>query len=433
MLELVPEQLEGARFLADRRVALLGDKVGFGKSAQFVRACDAIDAETITIICPPALRTNERDEFDKFCLWGPGARPVTIIKTGADDVPATGIVIATYNLIARSKPMAAKLAKRKADVLILDESHRVKDPTSEAAKALFYAKGIASRASRVWFVSGTPVENHAGEFFVFAKCCGAWKGTHREFMERYTVETVDDFGKRTVVANQNEGELLASLAPYVLARDKVDPNRPPLTVDEFALEGRVPKFPGVTDAELDAIRAAAEAGDWSALDGDVSSRVQRLVGAAKAEAAADLIITELDGGVRKAIAFCYHTETIDLIRFNLLGRGVAVFDGRTPDDEREAIKADIQNPNGTIRVLIAHRQAVGEGLTLTGADRVYMVEPAWNPKRNEQCIARAWRRGQTRPVRASFLYLPGSIDEAVLRVLARKERENAKVSLSRSV
>ena len=43
-------------------------------------------------------------------------------------------------------------------------------------------------------------------------------------------------------------------------------------------------------------------------------------------------------------------------------------------------------------------QVGGLGLTLTAADRVIIVDPAWNPSVDNQSVDRAYRIGQTKDV-----------------------------------
>jgi len=38
------------------------------------------------------------------------------------------------------------------------------------------------------------------------------------------------------------------------------------------------------------------------------------------------------------------------------------------------------------------------GIDLTGADRVVLFDPDWNPQTDAQARERAWRLGQTKPV-----------------------------------
>ena len=51
-------------------------------------------------------------------------------------------------------------------------------------------------------------------------------------------------------------------------------------------------------------------------------------------------------------------------------------------------------------------QVGGLGLTLTAADRVIIVDPAWNPSVDNQSVDRAYRIGQTRDVVVTSLSAP---------------------------
>ncbi|MGI9159831.1 MAG: helicase-related protein [Saprospiraceae bacterium] len=475
--DITDEQLEGAEFLAARPVAMLADRAGYGKTAQFIRACDLLCAQKITIICPPILRVNEQAEFEKWALWG---LPIFIVRTGKDILPpGPGVIIASYKLAAESPLITRQLVKRGCDVLVLDEAHAVKDPKATRTKAIFRAGGIRSTAKRVWFITGTPTPNHAGEYSVFARISGAWTGTHPEFIERYceVAEPPGDYEPGTyfglaraagtwrgtypeflaryykvgppgtrpepisrsqlkflirmkITGSKNVDELKAMLAPFVLARYKVDPGRAPLTVDELSVDGKLPDFADVDPLALEAIRDAIEAQDWHKLNGPAVATVRRYIGLAKAPGAAELIATELAGGAGQIIVFCEHTAVIDTIAAKL-GNAAAIIDGRTPQKRREEILRTFQF-EGSPRVLICQRMALKEGVTLTAATRVLLVEPPWTPDDCEQMIARAWRRGQSSHVYASYLYLQGSFDQRIAATLARKSLDIAQISLAQN-
>lgn len=51
-----------------------------------------------------------------------------------------------------------------------------------------------------------------------------------------------------------------------------------------------------------------------------------------------------------------------------------------------------------IPVFLLTSQVGGLGLTLTGADRVIIVDPAWNPSVDAQSVDRAYRIGQEKDV-----------------------------------
>lgn len=53
-------------------------------------------------------------------------------------------------------------------------------------------------------------------------------------------------------------------------------------------------------------------------------------------------------------------------------------------------------------------QVGGTGLTATGADRVILVDPAWNPSADAQAIDRVHRIGQTKEAVARRFFLRAS-------------------------
>jgi predicted membrane protein len=55
----------------------------------------------------------------------------------------------------------------------------------------------------------------------------------------------------------------------------------------------------------------------------------------------------------------------------------------------------------------------GLGVNLTGADRVVIFDPDWNPSTDTQARERAWRIGQTKPVTVYRLLTTGTIEEKI--------------------
>jgi len=55
----------------------------------------------------------------------------------------------------------------------------------------------------------------------------------------------------------------------------------------------------------------------------------------------------------------------------------------------------------------------GLGINLTGADRVIIFDPDWNPSTDVQARERAWRLGQKREVTIYRLMTSGTIEEKI--------------------
>jgi len=60
------------------------------------------------------------------------------------------------------------------------------------------------------------------------------------------------------------------------------------------------------------------------------------------------------------------------------------------------------------------------GLNLTAADYVFLLDPWWNPAKEDQAVARAHRIGQTRPVTAIRFIARDTIEEKILQLQDRK-------------
>jgi len=58
------------------------------------------------------------------------------------------------------------------------------------------------------------------------------------------------------------------------------------------------------------------------------------------------------------------------------------------------------------------------GVNLTGADRVVIFDPDWNPSTDIQARERAWRLGQTRPVTIYRLITSGMTTRTIIFLIA---------------
>ena len=97
-------------------------------------------------------------------------------------------------------------------------------------------------------------------------------------------------------------------------------------------------------------------------------------------------------------------------------------DGSTEVTQRQSIVNSFNSRFTSKRIFSLSARAGGVGLNITGASRVVMIEPAWNPAIDAQSIARSWRFGQTRSVFVYRLFLSGSIEEVILqRQLIKKD------------
>ena len=152
-------QLSGASFLYARRTAVLADEMGLGKTMQAVTAARLLlhagEIRRLLLLSPKPLMANWMREF---AAWAPEL-PVSVIEGDParrrwlwrrDDCVVT---LANYELLQRDEETLAG-SDVSFDLVILDESQRIKNPRSGTSQA---ARRIHRRRS--WALTGTPVEN----------------------------------------------------------------------------------------------------------------------------------------------------------------------------------------------------------------------------------------------------------------------------------
>lgn len=83
------------------------------------------------------------------------------------------------------------------------------------------------------------------------------------------------------------------------------------------------------------------------------------------------------------------------------------------------------NSNPAIRILLMDIRQASHGLHIAAANRVYIVNPVWQPSVEAQAIKRAHRIGQTKPVYVETLVLRGTLEDRMLK--RRKEMTNVEL------
>ncbi|KAG5176938.1 P-loop containing nucleoside triphosphate hydrolase protein [Tribonema minus] len=87
-------------------------------------------------------------------------------------------------------------------------------------------------------------------------------------------------------------------------------------------------------------------------------------------------------------------------------------DGNTPVGARQGL-IDRFNTDPEVFIMLLTTRTGGVGTNLTGADRVLLFDPDWNPSTDAQARERAWRVGQTKPVTVYRLITAGTIEEKI--------------------
>ncbi|KAK2958506.1 putative DNA repair protein rhp26 [Blattamonas nauphoetae] len=118
----------------------------------------------------------------------------------------------------------------------------------------------------------------------------------------------------------------------------------------------------------------------------------------------------------KVLIFCQTRQMLDLIETMVdeFRPSLESFrmDGTTPLKRRQ-ILIDNFNSDPTISIFLLTTNVGGVGVNMTGANKVVLFDPAWNPSVDNQAQERAWRLGQEREVTIYRLLSSGTIEESV--------------------
>ena len=369
------------------------------------------------------------------------------------DMPRPGwaVQVAVVNYESAWRIQDALLAW-KPDLVICDESQRIKDPASKQSRAL-HVLGDASPYHLI--LTGTPVTNSPLDFysqyrFLDRRILGeSWYG----FKARYAIEGQEinhTTGRRynRVIGYRDLPDLLRkvhSIAYRVTKRQALDlpaqvdqtlycDLEPPaarayrdLAQDSIAeLEG----LPTVTAQHVITrlLRLSQLCGGYVRTDVDgyeddpMAGQLVR-VSKAKQRLIEETLDDVLAAGGKKVVVFARFRAEIDAIcdyvRKQYGDGALRMIHGDVkPQDRGPAVEAFQRDP--AVRIFVAQIATAGLGITLTAADTAIYYSLDYSYANYEQSRARIHRIGQRNTCTYIHLLARGTVDEEVLAALQHK-------------
>ncbi|KAI8388380.1 SNF2 family N-terminal domain-containing protein [Radiomyces spectabilis] len=343
-----------------------------------------------------------------------------------------GILITTYSGVQTYREI---LLKHRWGYVVLDEGHKIRNPDSETTLACKQFK----TPHRI-ILSGTPIQNNLKELWsLFDFIFPGRLGTLPVFQTQFSVPiNIGGYANATNVQVQTAYKCACMLRdlinPYLLRRMKVD------VASDLPKKNEQVLFCKLTKPQRQAYLRFIHSKDMDAI---LERRRQVLYGIdivrkiCNHPDIADLSIPRTDpeyGDPEKSgkmvvvrallnmwkqqkhrvLLFCQTRQMLDIIemmvrslRYNYLR-----MDGTTPVHHRMALVHEY-NMQPNIYVFLLTTKVGGLGLNLTGADRVILFDPDWNPSTDMQARERAWRLGQKKDVTIYRLMTSGTIEEKI--------------------
>lgn len=445
MLTPLPTQLSGAKFLAERKTALLADAPRVGKTGAAIMGADYIFARTILVVTTASGRSVWRRGFD---TWSVFPRNIQVLTPKDTLRPDAEVVIISWGG-ASDPSIRARLLMRKWDLIISDEDHAAKNFEAKRTQAFYgemiegggrimVSTSLAGKGARVWCLTGTPLPNSPLDTYprlrvlavdrLLANPAKGWPEVVKfeQFRDRYCKWHPMKVGKGAwaqwrdvVTGGKNEEELRERMGDFMLLRTQADIGlRPPIYETFPLIVSEKLRRETEADLRLADLLQAAEADDTAALEMDMGPK-RRLTGEIKAKAVVEAVKDEFAGGLDKIVLAYWHKDVGKILLDGLLSYGVVQIDGSTPPDKRLAAEVAFRDPKGA-RVILAQIEAAGEAIDLSAACELLFVETTFVPKQMRQMSDRIANITQARNTRVRVATLEGSIDDALQAVLLKK-------------
>lgn len=322
------------------------------------------------------------------------------------------------------------------DLIIADESQRIKTHDANQSKAMHE---LGDLAKYKLILSGTPVQNNCLDLFSQYRFLDKriFGTNFYAFRNKYCI--MGGYQKYQVVGFKNKDDLIRreSSAAYRVTKEEC------LDLPEQIFETRKLQF---SDKEMKLYKQIKEQ-SFAELEngGQITAatvltkmlRLQQLTGgflikdeADKPTQVSDVKINALEDIIddyvietgKKLVVFARFRAELDLIEKLLKKKKLqyGMIYGDIKLDDRGDIVKDFQT-NPDTKVILLQIDTAGLGITLTAADTCVYYSVNWNYAAYSQSLARIHRIGQVNRCTYIHLIVDKTIDEQVLKALAKKE------------
>ncbi|XP_060728467.1 DNA excision repair protein ERCC-6 isoform X1 [Tachysurus vachellii] len=445
---------------------ILGDEMGLGKTIQVIAFLAGLSYSKLktrgsnyryaglgptVIVCPATVMHQWVKEFH---TWWPPFRVAVLHETGSfnnkkeelipEIVASHGILITSYSYV---RIMQDYIQKYDWHYIILDEGHKIRNPNAGVT--------VASKQFRTphrFILSGSPMQNNLKELWsLFDFVFPGKLGTLPVFMEQFSVPiTMGGYSNASPVQVQTAYKcacvLRDTINPYLLRRMKADVKANLSLPDK----NEQVLFCRLTEEQRQVYQDFLDSkevyqilnGDMQIFSGlivlrkicnhpDLFTGGPRMLRAIPADQLTEeehfgywkrsgkLIVVEsllrlwFKQGHR-VLLFTQSRQMLEILEVFVRENGYTYLkmDGTTAIASRQPLIAQY-NESKDIFIFLLTTKVGGLGINLTGANRVIIYDPDWNPSTDTQARERAWRIGQKQQVTVYRLLTAGTIEEKI--------------------
>ncbi len=426
-------------------------------------------ADGLLVVAPSGVHQNwvyeeipthlpENVPYDCLAYYTPKAKTKWQQEAVAKVIASPGLAILTMSYDAIKTPAGRAVAeefltKRKA-MMVLDESHRIKTPSSQQTQACVAIKGnsgLGCMAKYRWILTGTPVTNSPLDVYSQVRFLDPdfWVrhklSPFTVFKRTFCVQILRSIpGRRPfydIVGYQNLDylhELLSTISTRITKEECLD--LPPKLYQKryFELPPATQRlYKDLRDNFMVELEGGAEITAPLAIVrltrlqqitcGFVTVDGERQVTPLEKNPRIDALMEVLsDSNIDSAIIWAHFTRDIDNIVAALGGDKCAVIDGRVPDSERKDLVKKFQS--GEVPFFVGNPAAISEGITLHRTATVIYYSNGYKLSERLQSEDRAHRIGQKRNVTIIDLVAEGTVDTRIVKALREKQNIASQVT-----
>lgn len=431
-------EMQCIRVTADDHTYLTDQYIVTHNTGQAIATITGANAFPCLVICPSSLKINWQREWTMWAgkkamilndrnrdTWHLFANP----KNNLFGVSAmVDVFITNYeslkkyfvaSIINNGGPLRLDQIRFKENIniiksVIIDESHRVKDASTQQSK---FVKGVASGKEYILALTGTPVVNKPRDLVSQLAIIDQLKvfGGYKHFVDRYCQEGGTNLKELNFLLRKNcfyrreKTEVLKDLPAKMRQIAYCDITTRKEYRDALAdLEKYLKLYRQATDEQV-----------ARSMKGEVMVRIgvlKNISARGKINDVVDYVKDVIESG-EKIVVFVHLKEVAQML-LKFFPSAVTILGDDDMQTRQRNIDSFQKDPD--TQIIICSIKAAGVGITLTASSRVAFVEQPWHPADSEQCEDRCHRIGQKDSVQCIYFLGKDTIDEWIYKVIEEK-------------
>ena len=419
---LYPHQQNALQWAEDKNFVAFFMQMRLGKTITAIRWAQAKNPAKVLVVCPAPVVFVWPEE-----LRAEGLPAMALVGTKRREMVAEGWNIISYDSL-RGSP---EIARQMWDVVILDESTRIRVPRSKISKLI--TTELAKFAQCRAILSGLPAPESVHDYFQqilflreeFMGCTNYWQWRNRYFQPDAKGWTwyPKPGTERRVTNALREMSFTIHRKDVNLGGRKIRERRViPMSIPQRKMHQQALKEWAAADHTT---RNALTKVLWMARAAGGFDPDGRLISTNKLRELDNLLMTEL-AKEQVIVWFRFRAELREALR-RIAGNGipVAAIHGDIIGRARRDILSKFAS--GKIRVLLAQVQTLKEGVNLASADTAIYYSNEYEHGIRAQSEDRIISMNKNTPALLIDLVSDNSIDEGILQILLDKRIQSSKI------